>query len=217
MSAKLKRYGPQAVRSGLAYGVGLLIGAGLAAILFRVITLERISHLEQGARLLIGVILAFVIAGLAGGVSGFVGGYSLPRPDKSRPRWGYAWRSALSKGIPLALALYPILLVYSLIAFFNPGDPGTISVVVTMLISILFGILASILLGLLAIGRRGFAPLVWAGAVGYGIGGILLAVGLRAFIYSIRATGLESGQGRPETYADVLAAAKRAEQERNQD
>jgi phosphatidylserine/phosphatidylglycerophosphate/cardiolipin synthase-like enzyme len=195
MSEKLKRYGPQAVRSGIAYGVGLLIGVGLAAFLFRVITLERFADLDQGTRLLIGVIFAFVIAGLAGSVSGFVGGYSLPRPDNNRPRWGYAWRSALSKGIPLAFALYPILLVYSLIAFFNPGDPGTISVAATMLIGVVYGILASILLGLLAIGRRGFAPLVWTGAVGFGIGGILLAVGLRAFIYSIRDTGLESGQG----------------------
>jgi len=29
--------------------------------------------------------------------------------------------------------------------------------------------------------------------------------------------GLQSGQGRPETYADVLARARRAEQERSQD
>ena len=108
MIEKLKRYGPQSLRSGLAYGVGLLVGAGLSAFLFSVITLESISDLDEAVRLLIGVILAFVIAGLAGAVGGFAGGYSLSRLDDTRPRWGYAWRSAISISIPLALSLFPL-------------------------------------------------------------------------------------------------------------
>jgi phosphatidylserine/phosphatidylglycerophosphate/cardiolipin synthase-like enzyme len=195
MIEKLKRYGPQAVRSGLIYGVGLLVGAGLASLLFKVVTLERFADLSEAVRLLIGVVLAFVIAGLAGAVGGLAGGYSLPRPDKNRPRWGYAWRSAISVGIPLAVSLFPLLLVFSLIAVFNSEDPGTILVAFISILGVVFGILASIIMGVLSIGRRGFSSFVWAGAVGFGIGGSALGIALRFYVYSIRATGLESGQG----------------------
>ena len=167
----------------------------MAAFLFSVVTLERIADLNETARLLIGVILAFVIAGLGGAVGGLTGGFSLPRPDQNRPRWGYAWRSAISMGIPFGLSLYPVLLVFSLLAFFNADAPSRIAAVALMIIGVIFGTLASILMGFLSIGRRGFASLVWAGAVGFGLGGAGLGIAFRLYVYSISNTGLESGQG----------------------
>jgi len=139
MKKKLKRYGPRALKSGLFYSAGLILGTGLAAFLFSVVTLERIADLNETARLLIGVILAFVIAGLGGAVGGLTGGFSLPRPDQNRSRWGYAWRSAISMGIPFGLSLYPVLLVFSLLAFFNADAPSRIAAVALMIIGVIFG------------------------------------------------------------------------------
>ena len=194
MRTNLRLYGPQALRSGLGYGLGLLLGAGLASILFNVITLESFADLNQVTRLVIGIVLAFVIAGMAGAVGGYAGGYSLPLLDNAKSRWANAWRSAFSLSIPLALSLYPLLLIISLIAFFNADDPGTVSISTIILVGVLFGILASVLMGLMAVGRGGLSALIWAGAVGFGIGGGLLGIGLRLFLYSIDDTGLDTGQ-----------------------
>ena len=194
MGEKPKRYGPQALRSGLAYGVGLTLGAMFAGFLFRVTRLELFTDFEAGARLLIGLILAFVIAGLAGVIGGFAGGYSLIQIDQGRPRWGYAWRSAISIGIPFGLSLYPILMIFSLLAFYNADDPGTIAVGSFVIVGVLFGIMASAMMSLLSIGRRGFSSLIWAGMIGFGLGGSALGLFLRLYIYSIRNAGVGSGQ-----------------------
>ena len=195
MSEKLKRYGPHALRSGLVYGAGLILGSALVTFLFSVIKLEIIADLNEAVRLLIGVILSFVIVGLGGAVSGFAGGFSLPQLDQSRSRWGYAWRSAISMGIPFGLSIYPVLLVFSLLALFNADAPSEIIAVALMIVGAVFGILASLLMGFLSIGRRGLSAFVWAGAVGFGLGGGVLGIALRSYIFSIRNAGLESGRG----------------------
>ena len=159
MTSNWKLYGPRATRSGLFYGIGLIFGSLLASFFFRIITLEGFSDFGEAARLLMGILLAFVIAGLAGAVGGFVGGYTLPRPDPRRKNWGYGWRSAISIGIPLGLSLYPVLLIFSLIAFFNANDPGTIGTVALMVMGVVFAIarwlLRPLLLrGLVALSKR---------------------------------------------------------------
>ena len=114
MMENIKKFGPKGLISGLFYGFGLVLGGILSEVLFGTANLERYAHLEDAIRLLIGILLAFVITGLGGAVSGFIGGYSLPYVNPTRSRWGNAWRSAISIGIPFGLSLFPILLVFSL-------------------------------------------------------------------------------------------------------
>jgi hypothetical protein len=194
MIENIKKFGPKALISGVIYASGLVLGGILADFLFSIVTLEKFAHLEDAVRLIIGLLVAFFITGLSGAVSGFLGGYSLPLIYQSKGRWGNAWRSAISIGIPYGLSLYPIILVFSIIAFFTEEAPvSTISIGV-MLVGAIFGLLASLLMGFMAIGKRGYASLVWAGALGFGIGGAVLGSGLWAFVNSINANGVNSGQ-----------------------
>ena len=194
MIENIKKYGPRGLKSGLVYASGLVLGGILAAYLFSIVTLERFAHLEDAVRLIIGLSFAFVITGLSGAVGGFFGGYSLPLIFQSKGRWGNAWRSAIIMGIPYGLSLYPIILVFSLIPFFTEEASASSISIAVMLVGAVFGLLASLLMGFLAIGKRGYASLVWAGTLGFGLGGALLGAGLRAFIMSIRSDGVNSGE-----------------------
>ena len=62
-----------------------------------------------------GVLLAFVIAGIGAGVGGAIGGLTLDLVPKTTSRWGYAWRSGISVGLVYGALLYPVLLVISLL------------------------------------------------------------------------------------------------------
>ena len=143
MIENIKKYGPRGLISGVIYGFGLVLGGMLSGFLFSIVTLERIAHLEDAVRLIIGLLFAFVITGLGGAVSGFLGGYSLPLIDQSKGRWGNAWRSAISIGIPFGLSLYPIILVFSIIALFTEDAPASTISTGVMLVGAAFGLLAS--------------------------------------------------------------------------
>lgn len=194
MIENIRIHGPRGVISGLFYGFGLVLGGFLSSFLFRIVTLDSIAHLNDAVRLLIGILLAFVINGLGGAVGGFTGGYSLPLIDQTRGRWGNAWRSAFSIGLPYGLSLYPIILVFSLFAFFTVEVPYTGVSIAIMLVAAVFGVLASLLMGMLVIGRRGISRLVWAGILGFAVGGAILGSCLWAYLFSIRSGGVNSGQ-----------------------
>ena len=101
----------QAVISGLAYGLGLVAGSVVSELIALGIRPERFLSGEQGVRLVQGILLAFVLAGLGGFFSGFTGGWTLPVVGRAKGRWGYAWESGITFGVGYGVLIFPVLLI----------------------------------------------------------------------------------------------------------
>jgi phosphatidylserine/phosphatidylglycerophosphate/cardiolipin synthase-like enzyme len=168
--------------TGLAYGFGLAAGSIVAQLIFLSVRLPEQPLLgNAGLRLVVGVLLIFAIAILGGGIGGFIGGWTLPMVGRIRGRWGYAWHSALSLGLPFGTALYLLVFIfYILIVGDRSGLDAQQSTVLFAILGGFFGIAAGLLLGLSTVGRR-FLRIVLAGLVGFAIGGIGLGLAIWYF------------------------------------
>jgi len=86
--------------SGLTYGLGLLAGTLIFIVIRNNIELSLPQQeTSETAVLLSGLLIAYLIYGLAAAIGGFGGGLTLPVVGHSHRRWRYAWQSAFCYGL----------------------------------------------------------------------------------------------------------------------
>ena len=186
----------QALRSGLAYALGLALGSLLQLIIVNNVPFS--PDRDQGTDpnlIVVGVLIAFLAAALAGGIGGAIGGRLLPVVGEPKVRWGYSWQGAISLAVPNGLLVFATLAIVSLLSFYSvPGDPPSHFTTLFGLTGAFYGALAGIILGVLTVrwGRSG--RVVLYSALGFGIGGIGYGLGLRAFLGSVSEGDLATGQ-----------------------
>lgn len=181
--------------SGLAFGAGLLVGNIFSLLLMRATPSSLFLYGSPTLRLLLGVLLAFFFSGLGGLLGGLLGGYSLPPIGwgRSKGRRGHSWRSGITFGVGYGLLVFPVLLIVSLLSFYDISNlPVWVFSLTFGVVGLLFGAIMGFSLGLWTVGRR-FAPIIWLSMAGFGVGGLFLGYGVWRFIFSVTTGVLEDG------------------------
>lgn len=193
-------YPVQPLLSSLAYGGGLLIGNILSFFLFDQIPPNWFIYDNPIIRLVAGVLLAFFISGLGGLLGGGLGGWTLPVDGQKRNRWGYAWRSGITFGVGYGLLLFPVILLISLLAYYDVAyTPVFVFGLVFGIVGLLFGALMGVSLGHWTV-KRHFWPITGWGAAGFGLGGIILGAAIWLFLFN-----MDQGTARSGPYGWLLA------------
>ena len=175
----------QILYSGLAYGLGLLVGNVISYILFALTPANWFLYGSPVFRLVFGLLLAFFIAGVGGLFGGSVGGATLPTIGQGKERRGYVWRSGITFGFGYGLLIFPIILIVSLLSFYDiSATPVYVFSVVFGLVGVIFGLIMGISMGLWTAGRRFPAITRWS-AAGFGLGGVVLGATIWQFIFHI--------------------------------
>lgn len=180
--------------SGLAYGLGLLIGNVMSFILFRLVPANWFLFGEsQVLRLLMGVLLAFFLSGLGGLLGGSIGGWSLPTISQGKGRRGYVWRSGMTFGFGYGLLIFPVFLIMALLSFYDINNTPVYVFGITFgLVGTIFGAIMGVSLGLWTVGRR-FPPITRWSTAGFALGGIALGIAIRQFIYKVANGNVDDG------------------------
>jgi len=191
---KTRTRSEQIAVSGLAYGLGLLVGNLISYMLFSLVPADWFLLSGNPVfRLLFGVLLAFFISGLGGLFGGSVGGWTLPAIGQGKGRWGYVWRSGITFGIGYGLLLFPVILIVSLLSFYDISDtPKYVFSVTFGLVGAVFGFIMGSSLGLWTAGRR-FWPIIRWSAAGFGLGGVILGITIWQFIFKVVNGNLSTG------------------------
>jgi phosphatidylserine/phosphatidylglycerophosphate/cardiolipin synthase-like enzyme len=185
----------RALVSGLAYGLGLLLGNVVVWLIGTNISLQFLAIRAGFPELIAGILVMVVIADIGGAIGGFLGGWTLPDVGRPKGRWGNAWRSAVSLGLSYGGLLFMVGSVISLISFYDVFEtPIHKFALLLLIVGAVFGSVAGLLLGLLTVGWRRTPRVALAGAAGFGLGGIGLGVGLHAFLMSVPVGVLAGGQ-----------------------
>jgi hypothetical protein len=168
----------QLLFSSLGYGGGLLIGNLISFFLFEQVPPNWFVYDNPVVRLAAGVLLAFVISGLGGVLGGFIGGWTLPIIGQKGDHWGYAWRSGITFGVGYGLLLFPVILITSLLAYYDVAyTPVFVFALLYGILGLLFGALMGVSLARWTVGRR-YWPITGWSTAGFGLGGIFLGAAI---------------------------------------
>lgn len=179
--------------TGVAYGLGLLLGNAISHFIFQNVSPERFLTGSQAVRLALGVLLAFAISGVGGLVGGMLGGAMLPRIGREKSRWRFILASGIIFGVGYGLLLFPLILISSLLSFYDITEtPVYVFSAVFGIVGLIFGALVGLFLGMWTVGRR-FPPVTWSSAAGFAVGGALLGAGVWRQIFTVTAGTVESG------------------------
>ncbi len=179
--------------SGLVYGLGSIFGGFIAGFLNKSIDPWRFLSGDQAVRLVQGILLAFAIAAIAGVIAGFVGGLSLPVVGKRKHRTGYGLQSGIVFGVAFGLLIFPVILIVSLLAFYEVSSiPIMVFSILFGIVGLFFGFLTSLILGTWT-SRRFNSRITWGGTLGFGIGGLILGAGVHKFLLSISEGQVQQG------------------------
>jgi len=184
-----------AFKSSLAYGLGLGLGIIITGLLYKVVDFAQLGLRIPSELLPIGLGLAFLIEFIGSGIGGAIGGLSLPLPpEKQRNRGSVAWRSGLSMGLVFSLLLFLMILVFSLLAFYDRYELNSAKFsLLFALAGAAFGSLFGLFLGLFLVRKHGAWLVVLAGLIGFGIGGFGLGDGIRRYLLTVESANLQSG------------------------
>ena len=184
-----------ALKSILAYGLGLGFGIVITGLLYRTVDISGIGLKLPPELLFIGLGIALFIEAIGSGIGGAIGGLSLPLPsDKQISQWGKAWRSGLSMGLLFSTVLFLTILLVFFLNFYGRYDleTGKFSLFFA-LAGAIFGVLIGLLLGLLLVRKHGVWHVALASLIGFGIGGLGLGYGLHRYLLTIETANLQSG------------------------
>lgn len=186
-----------AIQVGVAFGLAWVGGTAVSQFIINSISIIPVADMGgQIARLIVGILFAFFVAGIGAGIAGFVGGYALPVVHRERGRWGYGLRSALVIGILYGLLLYPVGFILSLFIFYGNSSEITLLrfAMLFSIMGVIYGALVGFFLALVTVGRHGLGLIVRSATVGFGFGGAFLGMGIRQYLLSINAANPGSEQ-----------------------
>lgn len=193
MIDKIKPYLRSTLITGLAYGLGLMLGNIISALLFNSVNAEGFLSGNQAVHLVQGIFLAFFIAGLGGFVGGGIGGYTLPLLGHNKTRRGYVLRSGFTFGIGYGLLVFPLILIIALLSYYDVSEtPFYVFSIVFGGVGLLFGIIMGLSLGLWTVKRR-FPPITRFTAAGFALGGMLLGYDLWRYIFAVTEGDVRGG------------------------
>ena len=189
---ELRRRLKNSLVSGIAFGGGLALGSIAMQLLFGLFSRLPPGNLDENTRFTLGILLVFAIAMAGGGIGGFAGGWTFRVVGRDRGRFGYAWHSALSFGIPYGTVLYLLVfLIYSL----SIGDQAAVRpgryVALFSILGGTLGFVYGLILGLLTVGRR-FLRVLLGSLAGFALGGAGLGLALWAFLEQLPAGAMTS-------------------------
>lgn len=191
----LKPHLLRAIRSSLAYGLGLGLAIVITGILYAAIDYTQAGLRIPSELLFIGFGIAFLIEGIGAGIGGAIGGMTLSLPPgKERSRWGKAWRSGLSMGLLFSLVLFLFIFIIFLLVFYSRYELDWLKFGLMFVVAgALFGGLFALLLGSLLIRKHGVWWVGLAGFIGFGIGGFGLGAGLYRYLLTLETANVQSG------------------------
>jgi len=191
----LKSHLLHAIRSSLAYGLGLGLTIVITGVLYSVIDYTQAGLHIPSELLFIGFGIALLIEAFGSGVGGAIGGMTLALPPgKERSRWSKAWRSGLSMGLLFSLVLFLFIFIIFLLVFYSRYELDWLKFgFIFVIAGALFGGLFGLLLGLLLIRKQGIWWVGLVGFIGFGIGGFGLGVGLYRYLFTLETANIQSG------------------------
>ena len=193
MVMEIQQKHKQILSTGLAYGLGLLLGNAISLFIFAYFPAEYFLTGNQVARLVRGILLAFVISGIGGLVGGAIGGWTLPTVGFDKGRRGDAWRSGVTFGIGYGFLIFPVILIISLLSFYDiSSTPFYVFSIIFGLVGVIFGIIMGLSLGLWTVRRR-FYLITRYSALGFGLGGMVLGYGSWRHIFAVVEGSVVSG------------------------
>jgi hypothetical protein len=170
------------ILSAAGFGGGFALGAWLSNLIFSSDFLNPILSLSQTGRLIVGLALVLVVAGVGGAIAGAIGGLTLSYAHQSPRRAGYVWRSALSFGVGYALVVIPLTLAISLMSFNDLAEASPIGLMIPLwVMGAIFGAVSGLILGLLTVGRDTWRVFL-VGTVAFAFGGSGLGYGFWNFL-----------------------------------
>ena len=182
------------IKTGLAYGVGLMVGNLVSQIVFVLIDPELYSALDDDSRLAVGIFLFAVVSGVGGALGGYIGGRTLPAADRPPGKQGWAWRSAVSFGVLNWLFLFLIAAGLALLAMrASPYVPINLFMQMYLPLGMIVGAFTSLILGLTTVGWRHAGTVTFSGAAGFGLGGAALGAAIWAYLESTTPEQLYAG------------------------
>lgn len=184
----------QIITTGLAFGTGLVLGNLLAQVLFAVIAPGAFGRLGENLRLLIGVVLVILIMALAGGIGGFLGGWTLPVIGKERGKYGFAKPTAISMGVVFGTFLFLAVFGISLLTRLDVTSAPAIDYVrIFLFVGAIFGLVYGLLQGMTTVGLRHTGSIVLASTLGFAVGGAGFGLGFWLYFGSVVPQTLGSG------------------------
>ena len=192
---KIKPHLPNALKSGLAYGLGLGVSILITGLLYATVDATGVGLRIPTELLFIGIGMALLIEATGFGVGGALGGLSLQLPpDRQISRWSKAWRAGLSMGLVFSLVLFVVILILFLLSFYSRYDlDSTKFSFLFAIVGAIFGALFGLLLGLLLVRKHGVGYVALASLLGFGIGGFGLGEFLRRYLLTIETANIQSG------------------------
>ena len=133
---------------------------------------------QSYVRLFFGVVLAFVIIGLGGAVTGVFNGMAISRIDTGGDRRRYLVGAGFAYGVGQGILIIPLLLLISLIAMYNNGSKNQPQAYLLLfgLLGLVYGLIVGLLLSTLTVNFKRMWGVLLAIVFGYMLGGILLGL-----------------------------------------
>lgn len=131
-------------------------------------------------RLFFGLLLAFVIIGLGGAVTGVFNGMAFNRIDLGGNRRHYMFGGGCAFGIGQGILIIPVLLLISLIGIYNNGTNTSPQGYMLLfgLLGLVYGLIVGPILSTLTINFKYIWGALLAVVSGYSLGGVLLGLTL---------------------------------------
>ncbi|GAB4427494.1 MAG: hypothetical protein Kow0031_07570 [Anaerolineae bacterium] len=189
--ANLKYHLRSTALSAAAYGAGFTVGALFSSLAYRSSLFDPLLRSVDTGRLVIGIIVILLIAGLGGALGGGLGGASLAYAYRRPEQWqGYAWRSALAFGLSFALIAVPLTIAIAFFSFYNLTEISPLALMFPLgVMGLAFGLVGGLIVGLLNEDIPTWRVVLVA-MFSFGLGGAALGRGL--FTFYLAQSNLES-------------------------
>jgi phosphatidylserine/phosphatidylglycerophosphate/cardiolipin synthase-like enzyme/uncharacterized membrane protein YidH (DUF202 family) len=135
-----------------------------------------------------------LIMALAGGIGGFLGGWTLPVVGKERGKYGLAKPTAISMGVVFGTLLFLAVVGISLLTRPDVTSAPAIDYVrIFLFVGAIFGLVYGLLQGVTTVGLRRTGSIVLASTLGFAMGGAGFGLGFWLYFGSVVPQTLGSG------------------------
>jgi phosphatidylserine/phosphatidylglycerophosphate/cardiolipin synthase-like enzyme len=179
---------PTKTRSVLIAVLGFWLGAVLGNLGTYLIGISGLAGWLLGllpqdqpyVRLFFGILLAFVIIGSGGAVTGVINGMAISRIDTGGDRRRFLVGAGYAYGVGQGMLIIPVLLLISLIGIYNDGTNTQPQGYILLfgLFGLVYGLIVGPILSTLTINFKYMWGVLLAVVLGYLLGGVLLGLSL---------------------------------------